>query len=243
MKLSELGQNRFVQLGIALAAGITAGVNFYPHKVTEEKIREQVKQEYELKIEESEARHSVETKELKDKLETEQRSRREYEQEVSRKVEKLVQENTTLKQSMKKQKFKIVKPDGTVIEKEVEESNIEATQTIVTQVKEEFTRKVKEIEDRFKKVHEERVIKLKAEFEEELKKARSEVKTVEVIREIEKRVEVNKKALRPEIGITTNKDIYFHGTYNLWGPAFVGGGVSGTDRSFGEARIGIGFEL
>lgn len=243
MKLSELVQNRFVQLGIALVVGITVGAIFYPQKSIEEKVREQVKQEYELKIEESEKRHASESKELQAKLETEQKSHREYQEEASRKIEKLVQENSTLKQSMKKQKLKIVKPDGTIVEKEIEESNSEATHTVITQVKEEFSRKIKEIEDRYKKVHEERVAKLKADFDEELKKAKSETKTVEVIREVERRVEVNKKSLRPEIGATTDKDIYLHGTYNLWGPTFIGGGVSGTDKGFGEARIGLGFEL
>lgn len=243
MSLKDLLQNRLVQLGLALAAGVTAGSLLYPHKSFEEKIREEVRQEYQLKTEESEKRHMSENKELKDKLELVEQSSRKYEEETSRKIDRLTQENSTLKQSVKKQKLKIIKPDGTVVEKEIEESNTEATHTVITQVKEEFSRKIKEIEDKYKKVHEERVTKIKLEFDEELKKAKSEVKTVEVIREVERRVEVNKKSLRPEIGVTTDKDVYLHGTYNLWGPVFVGGGVSGTNSSFGEARFGLGFEL
>ena len=61
--------------------------------------------------------------------------------------------------------------------------------------------------------------------------------------EKEKIVEVNKKKLRPEIGVTTEKDLYLHATYTIWGPVFVGGGVSGTKTSFGDGRLGLGLEF
>lgn len=239
----EIFKNKYVQLVTTLVVGITIGAVFYPQKKTEEKIKQEITEKYKLEIEEKERLHSIEIKTLQTSLDEEEKSNKEYREETQRKLHILVQENSSLKQSMKKKKLKIVKPDGTIVEEEIEEWNSEESNTIITEVREEFTRKVKEIEDRWKKVHEMRVEQLQAEFEAEIEKARSEVKTVEVIVEKEKIVEVNSKRLRPEIGMTTDRDVYLHGTYTLWGPTFIGGGVSGSKSGFGDARIGIGLEF
>jgi hypothetical protein len=242
-KLKELAKQKWVQLVGALALGITVGAVFYPQSRTEERIREEMRSEYTLREEETSKVHGKVVSELQEKLTSVESSRREYTEETTKKMEKLTTENSSLKQSVKRKKLRIVRPDGTIVEQEVEESNTEQTHSIVTQVKEEFNRKIAEIEDKWKKIHEERVTKLTAEYQEELERIRREQKTVEIIVEKEKIVEVNKKSLRPEIGVTTNRDVYLHGTYGVWGPVFLGGGVSGTTKSFGEGRLGVGLEF
>lgn len=242
-KLKELAKQKWVQLVGALALGVTIGAVFYPQSRTEERIRQEMRSEYTLKEEETRKANEKVVSELSEKLTSVESSHREYTEETSKKLEKLTTENSSLKQSMKRKKLRIVKPDGTIVEQEVEESNTEQTHSIVTQVKEEFTRKIQEIEDKWKKIHEERVTKLTAEYQEELRRVRAEQKTTEVIVEKEKIVETNPKKLRPEIGVTTDRDIYLHGTYSLWGPVFLGGGVSGTTKSFGEGRLGLGLEF
>jgi hypothetical protein len=242
-KLKELAKQKWVQLVGALALGITIGAVFYPQSKTTERLREEMKEEYSLKEEALQKEHSKIVAELSEKITSIESSHREYTEETQHKLEKLTQENSSLKQSVKKKKLKIVKPDGTIVEQEVEESNTEQTHSIVTQVKEEFTRKVQEIEDRWKKLHQERVAEITAEHEAELKKVREEQRTVEVIVEKEKIVETNPKKLRPEIGVTTDRNVYLHGTYSLWGPVFIGGGVSGTHERFGDGRLGLGLEF
>jgi hypothetical protein len=242
-KLKELAKQKWIQLVGALALGITVGAVFYPQSRTEERIRQELHEEYKLSIEESKKTFDKREEELREEIRLQEQSHREYTEETQHKLEKLTQENSSLKQSVKKKKLKIVKPDGTIVEQEVEESNTEQTHSIVTQVKEEFTRKVQEIEDRWKKLHQERVAEITAEHKAELEKVRSEQKTVEVIVEKEKIVETNPKKLRPEIGVTTDRNLYLHGTYSLWGPVFIGGGVSGTHERFGDGRLGLGLEF
>lgn len=241
--LMVLLQNKYVQLALTLVIGITVGAVFYPTKTTEEKVRKEITEEYELKIEEKEKLHILETQQLMSSLESQENSNREYKEQTEHKLQKLVQENHSLKQSMKKKKLKIVKPDGTIVEEEIEEWNSEESNSIITEVREEFTRKVEEIESKWKKIHEMRVAQIKTEYEAELEKARKETKTVEVVVEKEKIVEVNKKKLRPEIGLTSDQSMYIHGTYTVWGPTFIGGGVSGSKNGFGDARIGVGLEF
>jgi predicted Holliday junction resolvase-like endonuclease len=109
----------------------------------------------------------------------------------------------------------------------------------MTQVKEEFNSKLASIEDKWKKVYEERVTTLKSKFDEEVKKIKEELASTEH----DTITDTNKKSFRPEIGYTTKKYPYLHGTYQLWGPVFVGGGMSGDSKKFEEARIGVGVEL
>lgn len=245
-KLTQLWQYDWFKKTLAVATGLVVGVVFDPWKTITEIETSKLKESYELKIQEIQKTHTEETQQLSQKLSTQESESRTREFELSKRVETLTQENKSLKQSSKKQKFKLVKPDGTIIEKEMEESNSEEVTSVVTQVREEFNQKVKTIEDRWKKVHEERVVELKKKFDQELEKARSEQKVVEKTVEKEKIVEVNKKKLRPEVGAAYDKEEllgYFHLSYPVAGPIFIGGGVSGNKTNFGDVRMGVGLEF
>lgn len=243
MSMLEILNKKTTQIMLALVAGITLGALFYPQSHTEERIRQQLIEEYAVKEQEKQKEYDKLVSENNNKIDKIEESYKTSIEQSQQTIQKLTIENSSLKQSIKKKKLKIVKPDGTIVEQEVEESNTEQTQTVITQVREEFTRKVQEIETKWKKVHEERIAKLTSEYQKELEKARSETKTIEVLVEKEKTVDVNPKKLRPEIGATSKKDFYVHGTYSAWGPVFIGGGISGTKNSFGEARIGVGVDF
>lgn len=242
-KLQELAKQKWVQLLGALALGITVGAVFYPQSKTVEKTKTEMKEEYEAKEKITQEEHQKTVSSLQDKLDAEEKSHTEFEKTTTQKLESLTSENTQLKSSSRKTTFKLVKPDGTVVEKTLDESNSESTKSVITQVRTEFDEKVKSIEDKWKKIHEDRVAQMQSEFDAKVEKIKSEQKTTTVTVEKEKTVETNPKKLRPEIGITTNRDIYLHGTYSLWGPVFLGGGVSGTTHSFGEGRLGLGVEF
>jgi hypothetical protein len=235
MDYMKILKNRYVQMAACVAAGITLGTVFYPQS----RVEERYKSAYEKKEIELREQHTLEKLQLNEKHLQEEKTYIQRIETSTQKINSLTTENTNLKQSIKKKKFKIIKPDGTIIEKEFEESNSEATASTVTQVKAEFDRQVSVLEEKWKKVHEERVVALKKEFDEKLLKAKSEVKIVER----EKIVEVNKKSFRPEIGVTTEKNAYLHGTYEVWGPVFLGAGITGNKEEMKEGRIGIGVSL
>jgi hypothetical protein len=246
-KLKQLWQYDWFKISTSLLLGIVVGVIFYPSKTITERETLKLKESYELKISEIQKTHTEETKALSEKLIAEESARKSLEMESSKKLEMLTQENKSLKQSSKKQKFKLVKPDGTIVEKEMEQSNSEEVSNIVSSIKEEFNQKVKSIEERWKKVHEERIAELKKKFDKDIEKARSEQKVIEKTVEKEKIVEVNKKKLRPEVGASYDgtKDVkgYFHLSYPVAGPVFIGGGASGSKTGFGDVRLGLGLEL
>jgi hypothetical protein len=245
-KLRVLWQYDWFKVASSVLFGAAIGAVFYPSKSITERETSKLKERYELKISEIQKTHTEETKTLSEKLVSEEAARKSLEIETSKKVELLTQENKSLKQSSKKQKFKLIKPDGTIIEKEMEQSNSEEVSSVVTSIKEEFNQKVKSIEEKWKKVHEERIAELKKKFDQDIKKTKSEQKTVEKIVEKEKIVEVNKKKFRPEVGAAYDKEElmgYFHLSYPVVGPVFIGGGVSGNKTKFGEAQLGIGLEF
>lgn len=244
----KLLKNRYIQLVIAFVVGGFIAYSFYPTKSIEERIYEETKERFESTLEETRSVHEKQQKKLEDRLTQEEQSSKEYREEVSRRVQSLTTENRELRQSQKKKRFKIVKPDGTIIEREYEESQSSEVSSVVTEVREEFDRKVSSIESKWKKIHRTRVEQLKKEFEEELSKKETKVIVKEKIVEKEKIVKVNEKKWRPEIGVTTDKNLYIHTTYPLWGPIFIGGGVSagGTDMSdlnFGDGRVGVGIQF
>lgn len=245
-KLKILWQYDWFKVGSSLLIGAAIGAIFYPSKIITERETSKVKETYELKIAEINKTHAEESKRLNERLSSEESARRTLEIETSRKVELLTQENRSLKQSNKKQKFKLIKPDGTIVEKEIEQSNSEEVTSVVSSIKEEFNQKVKSIEEKWKKVHEERIVELKKKFDQDIEKTRSEQKVVEKIVEKEKIVESNKKKFRPEAGVAyDNQDYlgYFHLSYPVVGPVIVGGGVSGNKTKFGEAQLGLGLEF
>ena len=245
-KLKALWQYDWFKVTSSVLLGAVVGVIFYPSKTITERETSKLKEVYELKISEIQKTHAEESAKLSEKLTAEESTRKSLEVEVSKKLELLTQENRSLKQSSKKQKFRFVKPDGTIVEKEMEQSNSEEVSSVVTSIKKEFNQKIKFIEEKWKKVHQERIAELKKKFDQDIEKARSEQKIVEKIVEKDKIVEINKKKFRPEVGVAyDNKDLmgYFHLSYPVVGPVFIGGGVSGNKTKFGEAQFGLGLEF
>lgn len=240
-------KNRYVQISAAFVIGGFLGYTFYPTKSIEERIRVEVNEEYKSTLELYHSAYQSTNEKLQEQLTETEKSSKEFKEETNKKVNILTTENRQLKQKVKKRKFKLIKPDGTIIEREFEESDTQETSSVVTSIKEEFTRKVSQIESKWKKIHVDRIKALKTKFEEELKKKETKTVIKEKIVEKEKIVKVNEKKFRPEIGINNDKDIYLHGTYPLWGPFFLGGGVSGggsLDKvEFGDVRVGVGIEF
>lgn len=239
----EWAKNRYVQIVVAFILGGFLGYTFYPTKTVEERSYEKAKEEFRSTIEENKQTFLEEKTKLLQQVQEEQKTSKQYKEEVNKKLTSLTTENRRLKQKVRKKKFKLVKPDGTIVEKEFEETDTDETSSVVTSIKEEFTRKVSAIETRWKKIHTKRVKELKAKFREELKKKKTETVIKEKVVTKEKIVKVNDKKLRPELGFNSDKKIYTHLSYPLWGPFILGGGFDFDKDSFGPARLGVGIEF
>lgn len=241
--LLKLAQQKWIQLAGCLLLGITIGALFYPTKSITEKTTDTLKEQYSLKEQETQKVHDAETKKLTDQLTSEESSHKEFQEETSKKIQSLTTENDNLKKTTHHKTYKLIKPDGTIVETEMDDSDTESSKQVTTQIKQEFDQKVKSIEDKWKKIHEDRVAELTKTHDAEVKKLTDENKTLSETKTSEKTVEVNKKSLRTEVGVATNKNAYLHASYTLWGPMFIGGGVSGGHDGFDEGRLGLGIEF
>lgn len=111
----------------------------------------------------------------------------------SSKIDRLTVENSKLRNKTKT--YKLMKPDGTVIERTASESESETH--LSEQVKEEY----------YKKLHEE-TSKIHNEYSEKIEKITSE-----------------RKKLNVEAGVTYPINYYIRGGYNIFGPITIGAGI------------------
>jgi hypothetical protein len=231
----ELLKNKYVQIVGAFAIGAVVGVTLLPskHIVSEEEKRLQVELETEKRV------HQEEVSSLKESLTQITEETKTKESSYRAQIDTLNQQVTQLKKNSKTHKLKIVKPDGTVIEKDSTETSEESTQSLITQVHQEYESKLKEVENRYAAIHEQRVTEIKKEFdsrESEYKKQIEELKS-------KKEVTVNEKKVGVEAGITTEKQPYGHATYDAFSPGFVGVHVEGRDDRMPSFGVGGGIRF
>lgn len=240
--VKELVQKRWVQILLALFLGVTVGAVFYPTKTIEERVEKETSKKYELKITELKEQHSEKQSELQTKLEQEQGSLKSYKKDTTEKITSLTRENRKLKESSKRKRFKLVKPDGTIVEKEYEETNREEVTSIVTEVRKEFNEKIAQTEQRWKKVYRERLVKIKEKVDTKIANLKEEHRLeVEKLKK-ERIVKVNEKKLRVGGGYTTDKDVRVIGGYKLWGPFSIESGLDYREDDI-EGFLGLGFEF
>jgi len=224
-------KNTYVQIILALLVGIFAGSLLKDQKISE------VETSYEKNIESLIFRQQNLLTTKQEEIDSLEKTSKEYKEETTKLMTSLRTENYSLRQKITKSKFKLIKPDGTIIEKEYEESDTNAVSTIVTSIKEEFNQKISSIEEKWKSVHVKRLEEVKKKYTESLAKKEQEIAT------LKKKEVVNPKSLRPEIGVTTNKELYIHTTYPVWGPLIIGAGGSLNKEYDGNLRVGLGLEF
>ena len=156
-------------------------------------------------------------------------------EQTDRKVNTLKEENFKLKQKVTEKRFKIVRPDGTIEEQWYKESETEVVASVVTEIKEEFTRKVKSIENKWKVAHEKRVKKIKEEFERQLVKV-SNTKSQTYKKT---KTEINKRNFGISFGLTSEENYFSSITYDVYGPFFLDVHI-GASKDLNDQEVGIG---
>jgi hypothetical protein len=240
----KLLKNRYAQLILALIAGTVVGLTLYPTKTVTEKTRIEVtktlSEEYEAKLTELKTKNQQELSEVSSEL----REHKELAETLTKKVDTLVTENRSLKESKKVQKFKLIKPDGTVVEKEIEESNKQEETSIVTQVREEFTKKVASIEDKWKTAFEKRLVAIKEEHKKELEEAKSKKEVVVEEKIVEKEVVVNPKQFGVDAAVYTDLTFGVSASYDVFKPFYLRTEYEFSKESaFEKVGVGIGIKF
>jgi hypothetical protein len=229
-KINELLKNEVFRSFLILIVGVTIGILFYPSKRIEEKISQKyekqvslLKEEHKKEIENLTEKYSASLKQTLVKLE-----------ESEKRVSHLLIDIRDLKSKQKVAKFKIVRPDGTIEEKEFTETETSESSKVITQIQEEFKTKIAQIEQKWADIHKQRVLELKRDFE----KKQSEYESTIASLKKEKKETVNEKRFGLEIGLLNNKNYYGHGTMDLWGPMFIG--LHGEMGQINNSQFGIG---
>lgn len=229
---------------VGLAIGLMVGSFLLPSK-TEETIRSEIRIESlkEEVIKERELRIQT-TSTLQEQVTSLEEQNTRLVSETTSKITSLTKENRSLKQRVSKQKYRLVKPDGTIIERELSNSETQANSTIVTSVRKEFTQKVALIEQRWKSAYTKRVKEIQSTYEDRLKEQSKKHK--EEIAQIQEKTTIttNEKKLRVEAGYTSEQRYYLHGSYPLLGPLTLGGEIQADSKqeikSYG---VGVGVQF
>jgi len=229
-------EKRYVQILIAIAVGITLGAVFYPTKHIEKRITT----EYEKKIDKLEKIHIKSTQKLVEEFIKQDKEIKSYKEITQNKISSYQSEIRQLKSKMTEKTYKLIKPDGTIEERTFKQSETEEYTSFVKSVKEEFTRKINNIEQKWTSIHKKRVNELKTQYKQEY-----ELKLEEYKKQYEETIiDVNPKKYTLEAGYTTERKVYLHTSYTLWGPVFVGGHTEGhTDGTGLSGGLGLGISF
>lgn len=228
-----VSDNKWVQFLLVGAAGIAIGALFYPTKRIEEKER----QHYEEQLSIEKSNHSAEISQLNEKVTVAKQESLSIKMESEHKINSLTSEIKTLKSKQKTASYKIVRPDGTIEERQFSETEVDQSSQVVTQIQEEFKQKVEAIETKWENIHKERVSSIKKEF------ASKEETYQKKIFDLEKSkvTEINKKSFGLEAGLLSDKNYYGHVSYDVVGPFFLGLHAQFGVSTAGGAGLGIRF--
>ena len=209
-----LNNNPWLKSVLLLVAGIAIGAMLYPTKHIEEKY----KSHYEELMATSAETSRVMILSYQEKLDKVTQEKNTLEIETSKKISSLTVQVKDLKSKTKESYYKIVRPDGTIEIKKFKESEVDESSKVIVSVKEEFDTKIKQINERYEKIHKERIEAIRDEF---LSKESSYKRTIADL-EKSKITDVNKKSAGFELGYLSDKSYYSHGTYDLFGPVYLG---------------------
>jgi hypothetical protein len=216
-----LMNNRIVQWIICLAIGIAVGVIFNPSKKEYETKIQEMTQTYEKQIQTIQNETTVKVEQLIQQASNTESSYKRVIAELDKKIVSISQENVQLKQTSKIVTYKIVKPDGTIIETTSTTTTNEIISQISKQMDEQLTKKIAETEQKYKQEYQTKTQILQSQYQSTIETMQIEYnKELQKIRD-EKVVITNEKKLGVAVGIQTDKKAFLNASYDFWGPIFV----------------------
>jgi len=229
--MADLLKNKYVQIIGTLLIGISIGVIFYPTKQIEERIT----QEYKKQIENTAEAHAQTVKQLSEAVDVISKQSQQYKEDLNITIDLYENAIRDLRSKITEKTYKLISPDGTILEKTFKESETEEHNYYVKTVREEFNHKIKLIEEKWMQVHKQRVESLAHEYKTTISHLYQEITRLEK----QTSTNTNIKKYQVEAGYTTNKNMYVHTAYTLWGPIFIG--LHGESNMSGGLGLGISF--
>jgi len=234
MENKAIFSNEWVRYVLILIGGITIGALFYPSK----RIEEQISSRYESEISSLKESHNRLIERTKEEYTSSLKESSVRLEESQKKIVSLTTQVRDLKSKQKTAKYKIVRPDGTIEEKEFTETETQESNKVITEIKEEFNIKITQVEQKWSDIHKQRVIELSKEFT--LKEAQYK-KTIASL-QASKVISINEKKFSIEGGYSTNDSYYGHASMDIWGPTFIG--IHGEiNKNNNNNYLGIGLGL
>lgn len=232
----KIFNNMWVKYIVILFIGVTIGSIFYPSKsITREEVAK-----YEAKIEKVQEEKREAVSRAMSVVNEKSEQHKEFKRESEHKISSLRTENTHLKQKTKERIVKIIKPDGTITEEIVRESDTEVVSQIVTDIKQEFNEKVSSIEKKWKTIHTKRVTTIRDTYEKKLAEKQH------IVDEYSKKetIKINERKFGISLGYTSYDKYFSSISYDMYGPFFLDLHIE-SNKGFSDTGggIGIGFRF
>jgi hypothetical protein len=224
-------KNDLLKYLIVLVAGIAIGAIFYPSK----QISREVTEFHRSEISRIQEENSNKTKSLQEQINQSESNLKQHKEEYKQSISSLKTENRELRQKVTERTLKVVKPDGTIVTETFKESDTHAVTKVVTEVKEEFTRKVNQIEQNYKEIHTKRILQIKEQYESKIKEQESTISELKY----KEKIKINEKRMSLAVGYTKDEDYYTSGTYDLFGPVFLDTVIK-TTKELDSVDFGLG---
>lgn len=251
MNLKVLLQKQWVRYVLAGITGAALTTLVYPAVSSHEEEMSKLRKETRTSLEQQASKFAEEKQNLNQSHSLELNSLKQEsslrEEQLKRKLESLVTENSSLKKKTKTTTIEIIKPDGTIERRTVSEETLDTVTEKVAQIKEESEKKLKEQEDKLSKQHQTEVSSLKTSYESKLAESSSKLEQIQKLYESEKQrsLSLEKNAKKLGIGAGYNSDELYkvHGHYNFWGPVFIGGHVDSDGKYKNRAAVSLGLSF
>jgi len=235
MNISNLYSSQWLRLIVTFVAGAVFTLVLYPSK----KIEERVKQEYQAIIEQKVNEQKVITDIVAKERDEIQAQSRYLESKYTAQISQLLTQVNEMSSHKVSTNHKIVHPDGSSEEWSTVESEDKSSQKMLSEIKSQYDNIVKENDDKWSK-------KLETEKETIISTYQITIDSLkkELMKKDEEKVTtINEKKLGIEVGATTEKRGYVHGSYDIWHSIFIGGNIESDAKTQHSAGIGLGIRL
>lgn len=225
MTIKDIGtriiSNKFVQWILCISIGIAVGIIFNPSKKEYETKIQEMTQTYQKQIETIQNETATKVEQLIQQASNTESSYRQQIAELDKKIISISQENTQLKQTSKVVTYKIVKPDGTIIETSSTTTTNEVISQISKQMDEQLNKKIAETETKYKQEYESKLQATTEQYQHQLKTVQAEY-DLKIQKLIDQKVIVtNEKKLGVALGVQSDSKAFLNASYDFWGPFFV----------------------
>jgi len=225
--------SKTLQLVLVFIAGGIISAVFYPTKQIKETIAKTYQQQIST-IQQQNAQTLATQQSSYQKLQDQYSS---YKTETDSKISELSTQVSDLKTHTKTTIVKVVHPDGTIEENEVEENDTDSTQEISQQMQSEWQQKTDSAVQTVTQQYQTQISTMQSQWTSKEQQYQSTISTLQET----KTITTNPKSFGISAGLLTDGGYYGNVTYDVWGPFFIDGLGEFGPHSAAGAGIGIRF--